>query len=165
MSPPVSELSSPMMAFCTVFDSESSTTRSNGLSCANSRLPNTRKATTIKTYTRIGRSIFSTTGAPRANMSLHILPFPSQSAIHIPPPEDYASGSGGFMRLLRFRAGNLLKHGEGRLFRGTGGKLVQICECGCPTGMLQGSCGVNRHSRPALLYALSLLRTDVSLGH
>ena len=42
MKPPVTVLSSPMIAFCTVFDSESSTTRSNGLSCASSRLPNTR---------------------------------------------------------------------------------------------------------------------------
>ena len=30
ITPPVTELSSPMMAFCTVFESESSTTRSKG---------------------------------------------------------------------------------------------------------------------------------------
>ena len=39
ITPPVTLLSSPMIAFCTVFDSVSSTTRSNGLSCASSRLP------------------------------------------------------------------------------------------------------------------------------
>ena len=43
MTPPVTLLSSPMIAFCTVFDSVSSTTRSNGLSCASSRLPASRR--------------------------------------------------------------------------------------------------------------------------
>ena len=39
MTPPVTELSSPMMAFCTVLERESRTTRSKGLSWASSRLP------------------------------------------------------------------------------------------------------------------------------
>ena len=42
-APPVTVLSSPMMAFCTVFDSMSRTIRSNGLSCANSRFPASRR--------------------------------------------------------------------------------------------------------------------------
>jgi hypothetical protein len=42
MIPPVTLLSSPMIAFCTVLDSVSSTTKSNGFNCASSRLPATR---------------------------------------------------------------------------------------------------------------------------
>ena len=49
ISPPETELSSPMIAFCTVFDSESSTTRSKGFNCANSRLPKIRRNMTRKT--------------------------------------------------------------------------------------------------------------------
>ena len=37
MMPPVTELSSPMMAFCTVLERESRTTRSKGFNCASSR--------------------------------------------------------------------------------------------------------------------------------
>jgi hypothetical protein len=44
--PPVSEVSLPMIAFCTVFDSVSSTIRSNGFSCARMRLPTARSRTT-----------------------------------------------------------------------------------------------------------------------
>ena len=43
MNPPLTELSLPMMAFCTVLDSVSSTIRSKGLSWASSRLPATRR--------------------------------------------------------------------------------------------------------------------------
>jgi hypothetical protein len=39
MSPPVTLLSFPMIAFCTVFDSVSKTIKSKGLSCASSRFP------------------------------------------------------------------------------------------------------------------------------
>ena len=46
--PPVTELSSPMIAFCTVFDNVSRTTRSNGLSCASSRLPASLRPTIRK---------------------------------------------------------------------------------------------------------------------
>ena len=41
--PPVMELSSPMIAFCTVLESDSSTTRSNRLSCASSRAEKAQK--------------------------------------------------------------------------------------------------------------------------
>ncbi|HEY1158992.1 MAG TPA: hypothetical protein VGE83_00085 [Terracidiphilus sp.] len=42
ITPPLTELSSPMMTFCTVFDNDSNTIRSKGLSCASSLLPNRR---------------------------------------------------------------------------------------------------------------------------
>ena len=48
-----------MMAFCTVFEIVSRTTRSKGLSCASSRLPARRSPTIKKRYTKIGRMIFS----------------------------------------------------------------------------------------------------------
>src|SRR2546428_2186002 len=69
MMPPDTLLSSPMMAFCTVFDSDSSTTRSNGLSWASSRLPKMRSSTTSAMYTTIGRSTFSAMGRVSTNMS------------------------------------------------------------------------------------------------
>src|ERR1039457_6595897 len=61
-----------MMAFCTVLESESNTTRSNGLSCASSRLPKTLRITTRKAYTTTGRRIFSATGTPTAKIWLHM---------------------------------------------------------------------------------------------
>ena len=70
--PPVTVLSSPMIAFCTVFDSVSRTTRSNGFSCASSRLPASLSPTIRKAYTRIGRRIFSAIGKASANMLCHI---------------------------------------------------------------------------------------------
>ena len=45
MSPPSNELSGPMMAFCTTFDSSSITIRSKELSCARSRFPASRRST------------------------------------------------------------------------------------------------------------------------
>src|SRR5581483_683160 len=42
MMPPVSELSLPIIAFCTTLEIISSTTKSNGVSCPNSRLPKMR---------------------------------------------------------------------------------------------------------------------------
>src|SRR5690242_10848586 len=49
-----------MIAFCTVFDSVSSTTKSNGLSCARIRFPPRRSRNTSSRYTITGRTIFST---------------------------------------------------------------------------------------------------------
>ena len=60
MMPPLSELSLPMMAFCTVFDSVSRTTKSNGLSCARTRLPK-REYKDEEQIHEDGRRIFSTT--------------------------------------------------------------------------------------------------------
>ena len=45
ISPPSSELSGPITAFCTTFDSSSTTIRSKELSCARSRLPASRSST------------------------------------------------------------------------------------------------------------------------
>ena len=61
-----------MMAFCTVFDSVNSTTRSNGFSCTSSRLPDRRRLITRNAYTTIGRRIFSSNGKPITNISLQI---------------------------------------------------------------------------------------------
>src|SRR5262245_20299392 len=69
IKPPSTELSSPMMAFCTVFDSDRSTTRSNGFNCASSRFPKMRKTITRKKYTMIGRNIFSAGDSDNCNMS------------------------------------------------------------------------------------------------
>src|ERR1700690_836513 len=69
MRPPVTELSSPMMAFCTVFEIDSSTTRSNGFNWASCRLPNMRRQISTNAYTMTGRSTFSSTLSFRANMS------------------------------------------------------------------------------------------------
>src|SRR5665811_2087132 len=68
-------------------DRDSNTTRSNGLSCASSRLPNTRSATTRKTYTSAGRRIFSAIGAPTTKISPHIFDEASHSGIACPPQD------------------------------------------------------------------------------
>src|SRR5215472_15895207 len=60
-----------MMAFCTVFESVSSTTRSNGFSCTSSRFPERRRLITRNAYTTIGRKIFSRIGTARTNISFH----------------------------------------------------------------------------------------------
>ena len=72
ISPPVTELSLPMIAFCTVLDRVSSTIRSIELSWANSRLPARRNAITKNPYTNSGRSIFSISGKPNTNMLSHM---------------------------------------------------------------------------------------------
>ena len=82
MRPPVTLLSSPMMAFCTVFDIVSSTTRSNGLSCASSRLPASRSPTMRNTYTTIGRRIFSAIGQAEHE---HVVKDFRVHARHYPP--------------------------------------------------------------------------------
>ena len=54
MAPPRSDVSFPMIAFWTVFDSVSSTTKSNGLSWARMRLPVRRSRKTSSRYTIAG---------------------------------------------------------------------------------------------------------------
>src|SRR6266849_2341614 len=59
ISPPPSELSLPITAFCTTLLIRSSTTRSKALSWPSCRLPQRRKATSRNTYTAPERSTFS----------------------------------------------------------------------------------------------------------
>src|SRR5258707_10078186 len=80
--PPVTLLSSPMIAFCTVFDSVSSTTKSNGFNCTSSRFPERRNPAIKNMYTKIGRRIFSRIGKPTTNISFHI------SCIEFVPPQE-----------------------------------------------------------------------------
>src|ERR1035437_6059112 len=107
--PPDVELSLPMMAFCTVLERDSSTTRSKGLSCASSRLPKTRSATTRKTYTSTGRRIFSAIGAPTTKISPHIFDEASHSGIPCPPqvklPQFSPKQNRGFVVLVYFGFG------------------------------------------------------------
>src|SRR5207302_4861763 len=91
MIPPRTLLSSPMMAFCTVFESVSRTTRSNGLSWTSSRLPESRRLITKNAYMKIGRRIFSARGSPMTNMSFQI------SCITGLPPRD---ARGDFLRAV-----------------------------------------------------------------
>ena len=61
-----------MIAFCTVFDSVSSTTRSNGFSCASSRLPGEPQPDDQEgSKPTIGRSIFSPIGSSERE---HVVP-------------------------------------------------------------------------------------------
>src|ERR1019366_3826840 len=93
-----------MMAFCTVLESDNSTTRSKGLSCASSRLPKTRSATTRKTYTSAGRRTFSAIGTPTTKISPHIFDEASHSGIACPPqvklPQFWPKQNGGFVLLV-----------------------------------------------------------------
>src|ERR1017187_6106040 len=99
--PPVSELSLPMMAFCTVLESDSSTTRSNGLSCANSRLPKILRNTTRKTYTITGRRIFFASGAPRPKMAFRMPLETTQSGIRFFLPMPIMQDFRGFDKTYR----------------------------------------------------------------
>ena len=60
MIPPVSELSLPIIAFCSTLLIRSRTTRSKALSWPSCRLPQRRKATSRNAYTTPARSTFST---------------------------------------------------------------------------------------------------------
>src|SRR5271157_3297195 len=101
--PPVSELSLPMMAFCTVLESDSSTTRSNGLICASSRLPKILRNTTKKTYTIMGRRIFSASGAPRPKIAVHMPLETTQSGIRYFLPMPIMQDFRGFDKTYRVR--------------------------------------------------------------
>src|SRR5215510_12074082 len=110
-----------MIAFCTVLDNERSTTRSKGLSCASSRLPNTRSAITIKTYTRMGRRTFSITGAPAMKRSFHILVVESHSGINrFPVPSRVRSLRTALLAIMRGtghpRHPFLIKQNQGAMF-------------------------------------------------
>ena len=70
-----------MIAFCTVFESVSSTTKSNGFSCTSSRFPDSRKLITKNAYTTTGRNIFSASGNPTTNISFQIV----CSTLTLPP--------------------------------------------------------------------------------
>ncbi len=60
MIPPESELSSPIIAFCSTLLIRSRTTRSKALSWPSCRFPQSRKATSRNAYTTAARSTFST---------------------------------------------------------------------------------------------------------
>ena len=61
-----------MMAFCSALERIRINTRSNGLSCARSRLPANLKATSRKKYTVSARATFSSSGTPIVSMSVII---------------------------------------------------------------------------------------------
>jgi hypothetical protein len=70
-SPPVSELSFPITAFCTTFESRSRTTRSNEFSCASCRFPATCSRTSSAPYTATVRIAFSAGEIPMCATSCH----------------------------------------------------------------------------------------------
>ena len=66
-TPPVSELSPPVIAFCTAFEITRITTRSNGVICPSSRLPATRSRMSTTRYTTTVRSRISYQGTLMSN--------------------------------------------------------------------------------------------------
>ncbi len=70
--PPVRDVSLPMMAFCTTFDSRKMTTKSKVFMLAMPRLPASRNSRAISAYTATVRMIFSANGICSANMACHI---------------------------------------------------------------------------------------------
>ncbi len=69
MAPPVSELSFPIIAFWSTFETSSRTARSSTFICPSSRLPPSRRAITRKPKTSRARKTFSSTETFRSKRS------------------------------------------------------------------------------------------------
>src|ERR1022692_155693 len=71
ITPPIREVSLPMIAFCTTLDSRKITATSNVFMLASPRLPVSRNSTAIRAYTITVRRIFSASGICSANIACH----------------------------------------------------------------------------------------------
>jgi len=83
MSPPTSELSLPIIAFCKTLLIRSRTTRSKALSWPSCRLPQRRKATSKNAYTTAARSTFSAMLMSGTRMFMRLRPSASHPSRRI----------------------------------------------------------------------------------